>query len=341
MDPTISGAIINSGANVASATGSFISEALFGKRNEQWAREDATTAYNRQRTLLAEQRAYESPAAQMQRYIDAGLNPNLIYGQQQGSIAPPSVPEANTASMNAPTIPQNMLGSIMEAQLMKAQIERLNTQNENDTRMTSGQLERWSQLNKVSVVDAKRAEADIDLTLAKRDEVLQGLENMKLQWEQLSEKVQQEKFQTAFIAATQDLRIAGANAEQDAIAKTAVALAMAKILNIKADTAEKWSQVALNKQLGHQAQMNVVLGSAQLTLAQRQADLIVSQIGTERANIERIMTSIASDRNYMQTFYGSSEDGWFMKGVHTFTGSVDATFRCLGQLIHGTSVVHQ
>lgn len=47
---------------------------------EQWQRENE----------------YNSPAAQMQRYMDAGLNPNLIYGQQNLSAGSP-LPSAPTA----------------------------------------------------------------------------------------------------------------------------------------------------------------------------------------------------------------------------------------------------
>lgn len=37
--------------------------------------------YKRQMDMYRENREYNSPAAQMQRFKDAGLNPNLIYGQ--------------------------------------------------------------------------------------------------------------------------------------------------------------------------------------------------------------------------------------------------------------------
>lgn len=46
---------------------------------------------------------YNSPTAQMQRYQDAGLNPNLIYGQQNTASAPGS---ASMASIH-PTNPQS------------------------------------------------------------------------------------------------------------------------------------------------------------------------------------------------------------------------------------------
>lgn len=152
---SIIGAAINTGGNLAAAAGSIVSQALFGKRNEEWAREDATTAYNRQRTLLAEQRAYESPAAQMQRYIDAGLNPNLIYGQQQGSIGAPSVPQAQTARMQGQGIPQDMFGSIYESQLMKAQIRNLESQ----SNLSEAEAYR---VYKITPVEFNKIQADAD-----------------------------------------------------------------------------------------------------------------------------------------------------------------------------------
>ncbi len=49
---------------------SAISTAIANKKN-----------YERQMDMYRENREYNSPAAQMQRFKDAGLNPNLIYGQ--------------------------------------------------------------------------------------------------------------------------------------------------------------------------------------------------------------------------------------------------------------------
>lgn len=61
------------------------------RENQQWL-------LQQQRDIQAEQRQYDSPKAQMQRYLEAGLNPHLIYGNgssaggafpiDAGSIAP-------------------------------------------------------------------------------------------------------------------------------------------------------------------------------------------------------------------------------------------------------------
>lgn len=176
MDPVVASALISTAGDVSAQTGSLLAQAFFGKRNERWAREDATTAYNRQRQLLAEQRAYESPAAQMQRYIDAGLHPGLIYGQQQGSIAPPSVPQAQSTGVNYSGVPNGMFDQLLNAQLIEAQIERLRTQNENDTNMTSGQLERWAKENGVSLAQAELYQQQKNVAIKEYDRIGKEME---------------------------------------------------------------------------------------------------------------------------------------------------------------------
>lgn len=81
---------------------------------EQWQRERqaALEDWNREN-------AYNSPAAQMERYKAAGLNPNLIYGQSNtaGSMASPSIAGSMTSGAPAtpavgvsphPVIPKNL-----------------------------------------------------------------------------------------------------------------------------------------------------------------------------------------------------------------------------------------
>lgn len=88
------GQLIALGAGTAAGTGAinWMSSGNLNKKNRKfnaaqariqrdWQDQAATTAYNRQRELIADQRLYDSPAAQMQRFVEAGLNPDLIYGQ--------------------------------------------------------------------------------------------------------------------------------------------------------------------------------------------------------------------------------------------------------------------
>lgn len=82
MPSTYAPAAVQAGGNILSTV---VSAAATARQN-RLAREYADKAYSRERadalTDWERQNAYNSPAAQMQRYRDAGLNPHLIYGQQ-------------------------------------------------------------------------------------------------------------------------------------------------------------------------------------------------------------------------------------------------------------------
>lgn len=92
--------------------------------------------YDRQRKdALADwtmQNEYNSPKAQMARYKDAGLNPNLIYGQMTNS------PAIRSSEMsNARLAPANPTGAIaeglqryQETALQRAQVDNLKKQND-------------------------------------------------------------------------------------------------------------------------------------------------------------------------------------------------------------------
>lgn len=82
---------------------------------------------------------YNSPSAQMQRYKDAGLNPLLIYGNQQsgaslnvGQTSGSSLPSVNTSAGNTSDILsgidaiQKIIMNNKQANLIQAQIDRLN-----------------------------------------------------------------------------------------------------------------------------------------------------------------------------------------------------------------------
>lgn len=90
--PLLESAIIGG----ATALGSGINAWQTGRMNKK-SRAFATQMYERQKYdnlgFWNMQNEYNSPAAQMQRFKDAGLNPNLIYGQQNtaGPLTSPDV----------------------------------------------------------------------------------------------------------------------------------------------------------------------------------------------------------------------------------------------------------
>ena len=113
------------------------------ERNKQENREIGELNYQRQKWMQAQdyynnlemwklQNEYNTPAAQMQRYIDAGLNPNLIYGQSNmaGSVSPGSfsAPQTKEAEYQSTWMKQNML---MDSLLKFQQMKKTELENEN------------------------------------------------------------------------------------------------------------------------------------------------------------------------------------------------------------------
>lgn len=71
-------------------------------RQFQYNTEAATTEYERNLEQWNRENEYNSPSAQMQRYVDAGLNPNLIYGSGSSSSNSASSPEFTAARYQSP-----------------------------------------------------------------------------------------------------------------------------------------------------------------------------------------------------------------------------------------------
>lgn len=91
-------------------------------------RENAEWAFNKELELRKYQAEYDSPAAMMQRFKDAGLNPNLVYGHgtaAAGSFEAPSAP--NVPAVGTYQIDAASLGNIgtqfMQARLMSEQAD--------------------------------------------------------------------------------------------------------------------------------------------------------------------------------------------------------------------------
>lgn len=114
-------------------------------QNRKFAREQATTAYNRQVALWQMENEYNSPANQMQRFIDAGLNPNLAYGQLQNGLGAPSVPQGNAANQSDPQL-------LLQNQLIDAQIKSLDAKTANETAKTDQDIR--ESLSRMGVNDA-------------------------------------------------------------------------------------------------------------------------------------------------------------------------------------------
>ena len=101
--------------------------------NQQYAKE--MREYQNQWNLdqWNRQNDYNSPAAQMSRYEDAGLNPNLIYGQQNVSSSSPSA-STTSAMKQAPKVNgaagANAIRAYQNVKMQQAQIDNIQERNE-------------------------------------------------------------------------------------------------------------------------------------------------------------------------------------------------------------------
>ena len=102
-------------------------------------RQLAEYEWNKNLEMWNRQNQYNSPSAQMQRYKDAGLNPNLIYGQGSSGNAT-TLPKYSAPTMQPVTVtPQimrldnalNVLGHYMDYRIKSAQEEQIRAQTEN------------------------------------------------------------------------------------------------------------------------------------------------------------------------------------------------------------------
>lgn len=129
--PIPAAAIIAAGATLGSAGASAYSQGKTNKKTREW--NEKMHALTRQESLADYhmQNEYNSPAAQMQRFRDAGLNPALIYGQSNEGA---TVRSADTPSWNprAPEVNVDATPAInayFNTRMQEAQIDNLRTQN--------------------------------------------------------------------------------------------------------------------------------------------------------------------------------------------------------------------
>lgn len=125
-------ATVTDGINQVAST---ISTNDINRRTQRFAREQ----YDKQRKdNLADwemQNAYNSPEAQMRRLKEAGLNPNLVYGNgaDATSSAPPRSAETGSWNPKAPEFDMNFganhLAAYYDTQVKQAQIDNLKVQN--------------------------------------------------------------------------------------------------------------------------------------------------------------------------------------------------------------------
>jgi len=123
--------IIAGGLSGLAGFGQSLIQANVNKKNEAFTRE----MYERQRKdSLADwsmMNEYNSPTAQMERFKQAGLNPNLIYGQQNTSVMArgASSGQPSREAPNVAAIASNALSAYMDVRIKEQQLDNLKQEN--------------------------------------------------------------------------------------------------------------------------------------------------------------------------------------------------------------------
>lgn len=89
-----------------------------------WADQRAKKAYKRQQALIADERQYNDPTAQMERYRQAGINPMMALSKS--SSMQNTVSSSGKSAPMAQGRPLQLGESVRQGLLMKAQLENIN-----------------------------------------------------------------------------------------------------------------------------------------------------------------------------------------------------------------------
>lgn len=131
MSESSSAAQWQAAASVVNTAANVTAQSNINRKTREWNEK----MYGRQRAdALADwqmQNEYNSPAAQMKRYRDAGLNPNLIYGQSnEGAMV--RTTDVKPWNPKAPEFRADQaIGQYFDIQQREAQINNLKAQNDN------------------------------------------------------------------------------------------------------------------------------------------------------------------------------------------------------------------
>lgn len=132
MGPLAIPAIVGGSQLLGQGIGAF-SQGKMNKKTRQW--NEKMYAQQRQHALAdwQMQNDYNSPAAQMRRFAEAGLNPNLIYGQSnEGTVVRSSSMDAwrpSPVSMDVGRVAESGLAAYYDAQIKPLQTDNLKAAN--------------------------------------------------------------------------------------------------------------------------------------------------------------------------------------------------------------------
>lgn len=116
MDPLTTGSLIAAGTQLVGQGINWASQGNMNKKTREWNQRMMNYQNNWNYELWKQQNEYNSPANQMKRFKEAGLNPHLIYGKGESGNAT-NIQSAKPNSWQ-PRAPQISMPDIMAAMSM-------------------------------------------------------------------------------------------------------------------------------------------------------------------------------------------------------------------------------
>lgn len=172
MIPGLGSALISGGSQLGSSLFGFLQQASANRAQKELAK----YSYDQQRAMIREQNLYNSPAQQMARFKEAGLNPHLIYGQgtpgNQAQIAKYQAPRIDPYKPNFDLAPA--VNAYNQTRITKAQINNLDA----DVLKKNEETKGIGLSNLRKILDNKQFEKLMPGVLEKQQLDLQNLDEM-------------------------------------------------------------------------------------------------------------------------------------------------------------------
>lgn len=139
MDPATLAALAAASSNASGGILNSVSQQWTNRQNRNFSREMYNRTYADNLSFWHQQNKYNSPSSQMQRFKDAGLNPNLVYGQgTPGNASQIPTPDVQSAPARSPewggalqglgTGIVSSLNQIADLEIKQAQTDNLKAQ---------------------------------------------------------------------------------------------------------------------------------------------------------------------------------------------------------------------
>jgi len=170
LDPVTGAALIYGGSALLGGGANALSQGNMNKKNRRWSEKMYQRQYNDNLAFWAMQNDYNSPQAQMRRFQEAGLNPNLIYGQgNAGNAGSVQTPDIQGTDQRAPqwgdafTGAAGGIAAYYDTRIKQATADNLEEQNTNLVK--TGLLTEAQILNTIGNTDMTKFDLDQKIRL--------------------------------------------------------------------------------------------------------------------------------------------------------------------------------